>query len=735
MAINSGSLLGLCFAAMFSCIVLPWSLAIAYRRRRTPNPRKKPKKVAGNANNYRRYTEYTILIIFWAVAISVYIAILDRAVNHPSFMGPKGSDSRNTRFQVLSFVRTGLATIHLPLMTAVLAATVPFWTMAKSDLRLAPETNVSRPIDEVDELERPTQVSQLFYLADRSWSGLIGWMTTSIYGWKEGGFSSAWLLLAIIAAFSYAGFPLLSLAYVSISTQYWESGEMPATVGLGGINSSYSSVFEAMHDGNKWMKSESFLNSTLDSNLIGFNSSTADRAPFGGIANQSISFPWADNQTVITLSPNTMENKQLPVVGIRVFASCGLQNFSSADLISGGGNGTTSIPNLNLDNVDSDTNGGSPYKLRCANDCSNVRNSSALACSTQSSIVNLTSFDYKDQSGYLDGESDFDTHFSFSNVGPTFQGQTLSCIQQEFSDLQSVATILLAVQGPNASTQIANCNISVTYLRPTINTLIGSYIDSTGSSSTDIILDATPVELLNLSMSSFVNFFHEGPPTLTYQPVNNAPIGDCFLPPISTGFDWISDWKPPCGSNPYNPPITNATTPAALLTGLPNYAAFVSGVSSFDERVFLGPLASLINDPSFFENGTVVGVAFKTEPGLAYGKVPALLAVLVLAIPVLCTIALSVITITQRRWTASLDAFSMFKLGADWHDNVENQKLVSLGKATSHVRDIPGTVIVSPETGVVKLAHPPKRRRLSRNTHRPGSVQEYTALQVTAPEK
>ncbi|KAL9065482.1 MAG: hypothetical protein Q9161_008187 [Pseudevernia consocians] len=736
MTITSGGLLGLCFAAVFSCVILPWSMAIAYRRRRTPNTPRKPKKVVENANNYRRYTEYTSLIICWAAAISAYIAVLDRAVNHPSFMGPKGSDSRNIRFQVLAFVRTGFAIIHLPLMTAVLAATVPYWTMAKRDPRLASETNPSRPTDEADGLERPTRVSQLFYLADRSWSGLIGWITTSMYGWKEGGFSFPWTLLAMIAALSYAGFPLLSLAYVSSSTQYWESGDMPATVRLGGIDSPYSSVFEAMHDRNKWMKSEGFLNTTLSSNLTGFNSSTADRVPFSGIANQSVSFPWADNQTVFTLSPNTTGNKQLPLVGIRAFASCGLQNFSIADLIPVDSNGTTLVRNLNFDNVDPDTNIGSPYKLRCANDCSNVRNSSAMACSTQSSIVNLTHFEYKDQSGYLDGGSEFDTYFSFSNVGPTSQSQTLSCIQQESSDLQSVATILLAVQGPNASTQIANCNMSVTYLRPTINTLIGSYIDSTGSSSTDIILDATPVELLNLSMASFVNFFHEGPPTLTYQPVNNASIGNCYLPPISTGFDWISDWKPPCGSNPYDPPITNATTPATLLTGLPNYAAFVSGVSSFDERVFLGPLASLINEPSFFENGTVVGVAFKTEPGLVYGKVPAVLAVLVLAIPVLCAIALSVITITQRRWTASLDAFSMFKLGADWRDNVENQKLVSLGKANSHVREIPGTVIVNPETGVVELAHPPKRRRLSRNTRRPGWLQDYAAPQnVANPEK
>lgn len=43
---------------------------------------------------------------------------------------------------------------------------------------------------------------------------------------------------------------------------------------------------------------------------------------------------------------------------------------------------------------------------------------------------------------------------------------------------------------------------------------------------------------------------------------------------------------------------------------------------------------------------------------------------------------------------------------------MENQKLVSPGKASSHVKTISGTVIVSPETGGAELAHPPKRTKL-----------------------
>ena len=701
---------------------MPWLLAVAYRRRRTPNTPRKPKQVVENANNYRRYGEYTSLVLCWAVAILAYIAVLDRAVNHPDFMGPKGSERRSVNFQVLLFVRTGFAVIHLPLMTTVLAATVPYWTMAKFDRYSAPGTATPQPTVAIDNVDRSTRVAQLFYLADKTWSGLIGWITTSIYGWKEGGLSSTWTLLAMIAALSYAGFPLLSLAYVPSSTQYWESSNMSATVRLGGLSSSYSNVLEEMHDTNKWMKSEDFLNTTLNSNLAGFNSSGENGTPFSGIANQSFWFPWADNQTVFTLSPNTAENKQLPLAGIRAFASCGINNYSGQVSVPGDGKGPTPVLNLGFDNVDPNINGGSPYKLRCKNNCSNSGNSSAISCSAQSSVVNITHFDYKDQSGYIDGSDDYSTLYSFSNVGPTFQGQALSCVQQQYNDLQSVATILLAIQGPNTSTQVANCNLSVTYLRPTVNTLIGSFIESTGLSSTDIIFDASPVELLNLSIASFIKFFHEGPPPF------------CSFPPISSGFDWISDWKPPCNTNLSSLSITNETSPATLLSGLPN-SLFVNGVSSFDERVFLGPLASLINGRSFFENGTVVGVSFKTEPGLSYGKVPAPLAVMILAVPVLCAIALSVITNTQRRWTASLDAFSMFKLGTDWRSNMENQMLVSLGKASSHVRDIPGTVLVNPETGVVELAHPPKRRSLARNSRRPGVLQDHAAVEAFVPRE
>ena len=133
---DSGRLIVFCLAALLLFVLVPRSMAVAYgrhRRRRNPNRPIIPKKVVGNANNYRRYEEYTVLILCWAVAISAYIAVLNRAVNHPAFIGPKGSESRNANPQVLSFVRTGFAVVHLPLSTTVLAATVPYCTMAKFD--------------------------------------------------------------------------------------------------------------------------------------------------------------------------------------------------------------------------------------------------------------------------------------------------------------------------------------------------------------------------------------------------------------------------------------------------------------------------------------------------------------------------------------------------------------------------------------------------------------------------
>ena len=304
-------------------------------------------------------------------------------------------------------------------------------------------------------------------------------------------------------------------------------------------------------------------------------------------------------------------------------------------------------------------------------------------------------------------------------MGSTVQAQALSCTQQGYTDLQSTAALLLAIQGASNITQVASCNFSVTYLTPTANKLLRQYIDSTGLSSAIAGLNVTPLGLLNLSMASFINFFHEGPPILAFPPAATDPsLPNCTIPPIFNGFEWISNWEPLCYLPELPTVVTNESNPTTLLNDIA-YSEYIIGLSSFDERVFVGSLASYIDDPSFFQNGTVNGVTFEVENGLAYGKVPAAVALVVLAIPILWTIALS----RHHKHTVLLDGFSRrlchLKLGADWRGDVQDLRLVSLGKASEHIMSIPGTVAVNPETGVVELAHAPPRRRLSRNSRRP----------------
>ena len=743
---DSGQLAALCFALLFCFLLLPWMFALRYKWDRTPKKSRSSQHVAKNANNYRRFEEYTVLIVCYAIIIAVYIIVIDRAANDSSFLGKRGSRKRSLNFQVLSFIRTGFAVVHLPILTAVLAATVPYWTMAKAD-RPTPETTALQGSKDASEhaeqsVDQRTRVTQLFYLADRTWAGLVGWITTFIYGWNERAFSYIWVQLAIIAALAYAGFPLLSLAYVTRNTQYWDSSRIPGTGYLGGQSQSQDEILGSLQNRMSWMRDQPLLNSSLHPNLIGFNSSSQASyknvsEPFEGLGNQSYYFPWADNQTFTTLVYPEMIDKvsniQLPLAGIRAFASCAINTYAVTELIQkiSETEGSTVGLNLRINTTASGSDSNLPYTLSCAQNCSKVDAQSAVACHQQSSMVNITSFDMKSIIGSVansvnGGEVEttpVSNHYTFSNVGSTAQGQALSCVQQAYTDGSgdSMADILLAVQDANNMTQLAECGLHLIYMKPTVNTLIGQYIDSTAL-DTPVFSGASPVELLNLSMTSYLNFFHEGPPIFTEKAVASSSKPDCTIPPISNGFQWVSDWALPCDSNELPKPVTNQTDPASLLQQ--PYSDYIVGATNFDERVFLGPLASFMNDPQFFPPGNVSGVTFKVENGLAYGKVPPVLAVIVLAIPILWTIALSVITATRRRWTASLDAFAMFKLGAGWRDDLEDLGLTSLGKSNGRLSSIPGTVVVVPETGKVELSNVPPRRRLSKRSRRPTWLQQ-----------
>src|ERR1700761_9662709 len=96
---------------------------IRYRK----HPPRPPKEIFANADAYRRYKRYTLGIAVWAILVSVYIIILEHTVQSNEFLGSRGSPSRERNFQILSFFRTGFAVVHVPIMTAVLAATIPYW--------------------------------------------------------------------------------------------------------------------------------------------------------------------------------------------------------------------------------------------------------------------------------------------------------------------------------------------------------------------------------------------------------------------------------------------------------------------------------------------------------------------------------------------------------------------------------------------------------------------------------
>ena len=134
----------------------------------------------------------------------------------------------------------------------------------------------------------------------------------------------------------------------------------------------------------------------------------------------------------------------------------------------------------------------------------------------------------------------------------------------------------------------------------------------------------------------------------------------------------------------------------------------------FDEGVFLKPLAYFISQPGFFGNGTTDGVSFKTEIDMVYGKVSPVLAIAVVMLPIAWTLLLSLMSNGRKRWTASLDAFALFKLGGDWHGKLKDLRLASMKTAKKELGSIPGTVIVDAEKGIAELADPRKYAKVSK---------------------
>ena len=433
-------------------------------------------------DRYGKYHRYTMLISCWAVIVLTYITLLELAVQGHDLMGAKGSSYRARKFDVLAFFRRGLATIHVPIVVAVLASTVPFWTIARKPW--LNEQLTASLASGPKEVEKTTSVPQLFYLADRTWAGLIGWITMVFVDAKVQRPSRTWVHLAVIAALSYVGFPLLSVAYVLNSVQYWESQKILATVSVGGLNSSYAEAIATMQSTGLWMGRGSFDGPADLGSLAMYNSSETSGVPYQGLSSD---IPWADNSTLLTLPLFASGNAQLSRVGLQVFASCSFSSYNQTIYLPSYSEG--SEPNLafNFVDVNPQTNSGLPYKLSCKHDCRTSRDSEDVTCSTNTSMLKIWPSGYTSEDG-LDEDG-------------IFLGQTLSCVQiqnSSASSVKSVASIQLALQGPGAWTSVASCNMSVSYARPIVNTLIGEFMQSTiAASSLSLlqILDINPSQL------------------------------------------------------------------------------------------------------------------------------------------------------------------------------------------------------------------------------------------------
>ena len=125
-----------------------------------------------------------------------------------------------------------------------------------------------------------------------------------------------------------------------------------------------------------------------------------------------------------------------------------------------------------------------------------------------------------------------------------------------------------------------------------------------------------------------------------------------------------------------------------------------------DEDAFIKPLLHMITDPKFFANGTTGGVVFSTDVELKHGKVSWQLAIINLVIPLMWTFILAVVANGRKRWTASLDAFAMFKLGGDWRGNLKDLRLADMSESKNTLESILGEVHVDPDAGIAELAHP-----------------------------
>lgn len=643
--------------------------------------------------DYGTYPQYVILIFVWFTLVLAYIIVLENAVQNHDYLGPRGSPRRTRSFDVLAFFRAGFASVHVPVIVSVLASTIPYWTTTDA------KGGGTAKLDEDSSVDTNSSVTQLFYLADRDWAGLIGWITTSYNSSRVARPSSLWLHLTLIVAVAYIGFPLLSVAYVVESSQYWIPEQFQAPAMMGGSNMTFNQALDFMTDLNNWV-GDGELSARSDHNvslsrLMLIKSSQRSGSVPAGLSNQTV---WTSGDSVLTLDVGVKSNTQLPLAAVRIKAFCRQAMYDNNVLLPG----STSLPgdDLSFEFAPTRLSGDSPggHKLVCKKTCLGPVSSDAYTCSSNSS--------------YLDkGIWSTDLRSGMDNRNP----QLLSCgsIEEDSSDGPGAVArfqFAMLVNGYEHITNVRTCDFAVSYVRPTINTLIGEYIESTSDRIAATAVQTpggfTPAQLLELSMAGLLKMYHNGPPP---QGVRDRSL--------SSGFNWIS-WLSPKGASKLNDHAYNNIwyllqdidipsgniffqfPPEHILDGKDLYRT-----SGIDEETFLRPLAALISRPEFFTNASTDGVSFRTDLSMVHGRMPAALAIIVLLAPILWTLTLAISANREKRWTASLNAFAMFRLGGAWRESLQHLQMASLREAKEELSLIPGTCQVDVQEGSVRLIH------------------------------
>ncbi|KAK5081379.1 hypothetical protein LTR05_008174 [Lithohypha guttulata] len=694
--------------------------------------------------DYSRSHFYTALILIWTACVGAYVIVLEKAVNNHDFLGKRGEAARDENFDKLAFLRAAFASIHVPVIVSVLASTVPYWTMTSPD-------------------------------------GVTAAQTTAELAYEE---------IEMKKALAYVGFPILSIAYVTESSQYWDAQSLDVAVSLGGSNMSYETALDFMQDPSRWVGEGLFSAAPgrfIDiGDLLVLNASVKTNDPYTGLSFDHTF--WSDGDSILTrLELSSKEQFQMSLAAVQVKALCTLAYY----------NDTVFLPQYSIGpEAELDFDYGD--QLSCKLNCSGVTGQEGAICISNSTTLPMCP-----------------TNSTLAGTSSCFSGQALSCGKiSETSSTQLAATahIQFAVHNRFKYTAVRTCDLSLSFVRPVANTLIGEYVQATADQSeqSDTSLQnpqgLTPLQLLHMSVVGPMSIFHNGPPRLT---------NDTEFTAITDGFKWVS-WLSDQGARDLsysrtqtviltgpnnrrtsipqkrspqtsttNTPLTtavsgsvtsdsgvtvieslgpvtqaygteNLTIGGGLLFGsgtktfavytasIPDTAAARIGGNPWDllqirptptqagviyvvsladnspegnslykpsylnEDIFLKPLLYVVTKPGFFTTGTTGAVVFKTDIIQTRGRVPWRLAVIILMTPLLWTFILTIMANRRKRWTASLDAWAIFRLGSDWRGHLQHLRFAGLRESKEELQSVPGLIYIDPDEGIVELAHPVK---------------------------